>query len=185
MTVKLPTPFEPLVTPDLKISEVWYRYLSESVIATNSASTSLASLSSALTAITTTPTYATQADEEAGTSTVAVVTPSVQQYHPSAAKAWGVVEVTTAGVASLSTGYNVSGVTYPGTGNVIVNFSVPFATTRYTITATAQAHSTDGAGNIVSIAANPAATSFEAFHYTAGALLSHPRAIYFTCFGDQ
>jgi hypothetical protein len=189
MTVKLPTPFEPLVTPDLKISEVWYRYLSESVIATNSASTSLASLSSALAAITTastvTLTFATQADQEATTAAAAIVTPSVQQYHPSAAKAWGLVRVTTAGVMTLSTGYNVtSATTVGGFGTVTVNLTVPFATSNYAVLPCITNQTSALSNNVVTVSAL-ASSQFSLIVFNSSGDNHDPAAWYFACYGDQ
>jgi hypothetical protein len=182
MTVKLPTPFEPLVGGDGKIAEVWYRYFSESALATNS-------LSSALSAVTTSSTisltFATQADQEATTATAAIVTPSVQQYHPSATKAWGLVRVTTAGVLTFSTGYNVTSVTTAaGIGTITVNLTVPFATSDYVITTGIQ-QQTSALSNMVPQVTALASSQFSLIVFDSSGSNRDPAAWHFACFGDQ
>lgn len=73
---------------------------------------------------------ATKADQEAGTSTVLFTNPAVQQYHPSAAKAW----VTFVGTTNtILESYNVTSVTKNATGNFTVNFTVNFNAATYCI----------------------------------------------------
>jgi hypothetical protein len=73
---------------------------------------------------------AAQADQESGTTSNKLVTPAVQQYHPSAAKAW--VTFNGAGTVSIAGGYNVSSITDNNTGNWTVNFTTSFTSTGYT-----------------------------------------------------
>lgn len=70
---------------------------------------------------------ATQAQQETATSFLVPVTPGRQQYHPSAAKAWCVVD--TAG--SVSQSYNVASVTDTGVGIITVLWNVDFSGTAY------------------------------------------------------
>ena len=77
---------------------------------------------------------ATQAEQEAGTSIVASVTPGRQQYHPSAVKAWAYV--TNNGAATLVAGYNVSSVTWNSTGNVTVTLDTDMSSANYCAVAT-------------------------------------------------
>jgi hypothetical protein len=131
MTTVLPTPYEPLVDKDGKVSEVWYRYLSQAQAQLNTITTA----STLFTAVAFSS-FATQADEEAGTSTQTVVSPSVQQYHRSAAKAWG--NVACAGtVATLTTGnYNVASITgVASAGQLLVELTVPFSSSNYSVVA--------------------------------------------------
>ena len=73
---------------------------------------------------------ATQAQMEAASSSAAVVTPAVQHFHPSAAKAWGTCGVT-GNLASPS--YNMSSVTDTGTGQATFNFSTSFSSSVYAV----------------------------------------------------
>lgn len=72
-------------------------------------------------------TAATQAEQETATSVLVPVTPGLQQYHPSAAKAWA--KATFAGAVTV--GYNVTSVTDNGVGDISFNFTVPFSSANY------------------------------------------------------
>lgn len=73
---------------------------------------------------------ATQAKQEAGTDTKSLVSPAVQQFHPSAAKAW--VYFTVSGAAiTIRASYNVASVTYNSLGNYTVNFTTTFSSAFY------------------------------------------------------
>ncbi len=71
---------------------------------------------------------ATQAQQEAGTSSLVPVTPSVQHYHPSAAKAWVNYNQIT---PSIDGSYNISSMTDNSTGNATANFTTAFSTATY------------------------------------------------------
>lgn len=75
--------------------------------------------------------YATQAQQEAASATNVAVNPSVQQYHPSAAKAW--VRWNNAGTIAAS--YNVTSVTDNGAGDWTINFTVSFSSSNYGLAA--------------------------------------------------
>ena len=66
---------------------------------------------------------ATQADEEAGTSTSLIVTPGRQQFHPSAAKGWAYFNAS----ATINRAYNVTSITDSGTGDATVNWATDFS----------------------------------------------------------
>lgn len=72
---------------------------------------------------------ATQAEQEAGSSTTAYTTPGRQQYHPSAAKAW--VRFNGTGTLAVNSSYNVDSVSDGGTGIYTINFGTDFADTEY------------------------------------------------------
>lgn len=85
--------------------------------------------------------YATQAQQETGTSAVAAVTPATQQFHPSAPKAW--VQYDSAGGRTSS--YNVTSVTDNGTGNLSPVWGTDFSSTAYAMVCSAEAaHSATG-----------------------------------------
>lgn len=85
-------------------------------------------------------TAATQADQETGTSTSLFVSPGRQQYHASAAKAWGMLSYGGSAVAS----YNVASVTDSGAGSQTPIYTTAFSTANYSIVASAQS---DAAGS--------------------------------------
>lgn len=78
---------------------------------------------------TVTVTAASQSDQETGTSTSVAVTPGVQKYHPSAAKAW--VSFQGTGTVTILASYNVSSITDNGTGDYTVNFTTAFSSANY------------------------------------------------------
>ncbi|WP_291209032.1 hypothetical protein [Hyphomonas sp.] len=72
---------------------------------------------------------AVKADQLAASSNLVGVTPAVQQFHPSAAKAWA--KVLGAGSPTLAAGYNISSVGDQASGIVRLNFAVPFTSEDY------------------------------------------------------
>ena len=82
---------------------------------------------------------ATQTEMEAATSSAVFSAPGVQQYHPSAAKAWVLYNQATG--PSVVASYNVTSVTDDGAGLYTVNWDNDFADTNYAVNV-----STIGAG---------------------------------------
>jgi hypothetical protein len=70
-----------------------------------------------------TVTAATQGDQETGTSTTVAVTPGVQKYHPSAAKAWVRFQ---GNPIVIKASYNVSGVVRNSIGNYTITYTTAF-----------------------------------------------------------
>lgn len=79
---------------------------------------------------TVTVTAATQTDQETSTSTAVAVVPGVQQYHPSAAKAWVLFDGA-AGTPSVTVGYNTSSITDNGVGDWTWNLTTAFSTANW------------------------------------------------------
>ena len=77
------------------------------------------------------PVAATQAEQEAGSSTTAFTAPGRQQFHPSAAKGWVEFDATGALLAS----YNVASVTDTGSGNWTVVWGTDFSSGNYSAVA--------------------------------------------------
>lgn len=75
-------------------------------------------------------TAATQAEQEAGSSTSVYTSPGRQQYHPSAVKAWVNFDGT-AGTISPRASYNVSSITDNGTGDYTMNLTTSFSSANY------------------------------------------------------
>ncbi|MGH8742877.1 MAG: hypothetical protein ACREUY_01210 [Burkholderiales bacterium] len=76
------------------------------------------------------PATASQAQQEAAASSTVMVAPSVQQFHPSAAKCWGIATVS-AGTPTLQTSFNVTSITDTATGQLTVTIATDFSTVNY------------------------------------------------------
>jgi hypothetical protein len=76
------------------------------------------------------PSAATQAEQETGTATNVYVSPGRQQYHASACKSWLEYNHVT-GTPTINSSFNVSSLTDTGAGKVGVNFTVAFSGTSY------------------------------------------------------
>lgn len=81
------------------------------------------------------PITADKDDQEAATDSSKLVTPLVQQYHPSSLKTWVSLNGVTAVVWDS---YNVGSLVDNGTGNYTINFATPMGNTLYGAVATAQ-----------------------------------------------
>jgi hypothetical protein len=137
-----------------------------------------------------TVTGASQSDQETGSSTSVAVTPGVQKFHPSAAKAWVVFDGTPAS-PTISVSYNVSSITDNGTGDYTVNWSVSFSSASY-ITHVNGGTTTGGTTILIAMDRNVAGASYVgptasaqrvcAFNF-GGAPTDSPR-ICVTAFGD-
>lgn len=123
---------------------------------------------------------ATQANQEAASSTSTIVTPGRQQYHPSAAKAW--VRGNMSG--GTGTSYNVSSLTDPGVGKVIVNFTTAFSDVTYALSATASSN-TDIWGQQYPTAGAAAVGSCGLGFVAGNRSLTDPDIFYAIFFGDQ
>ncbi len=80
---------------------------------------------------------ATQSEVEAATDTARIVVPARIQNHPGVAKAWLNLDLS-AGTASVTSSYNITSVTYVGTGKFTVTFDVDFSNTNYIALGTAR-----------------------------------------------
>lgn len=79
----------------------------------------------------TVPAAATQAEEEAASSTTVYTSPGRQHYHPGSAKAW-IRFNASSGTPTSDANYGVSSLTDNGVGDVTINFSTSFsAATAY------------------------------------------------------
>jgi hypothetical protein len=99
-------------------------------------------------------TAATQAQQEAATSTTTYVSPGRQQYHPSAVKAWA--QFTDGGTASFGASYNFSSIDDDGTGDYGLNYTTAFSSANYAATMMA-----DSTGNRMVFLNNNLTTSLE------------------------
>jgi hypothetical protein len=69
---------------------------------------------------------ATQAQQEAGTSALVAVTPSVQHLHPSAAKCWATITYS-GGTPTLAASYNITSITDTGAGQLTITIATDFS----------------------------------------------------------
>lgn len=134
---------------------------------------------------------AAQGDQETGTSTTKAVTPGVQQYHPSACKAWHRTTVS-GGTPTLANSYNITSITDTATGQLTVTIATDFSGVNYAIVT-----GVERAGTALTVAnirncgirnATVAAGSFvqECWDQTATtAVAVDPATWYASCFGDQ
>lgn len=186
-TISLPSPHEPFV--DLKtgkITDIWYRYLFKNVTEVTTVELTATAPLSISTANVVSISTASQTAQEAGAST-SVVTPNVQQYHPSAAKAWGYV--TLAGtVATLAAGYGVNAVASTALGFLRVDLTNAFSSTSYVVVP-GNVEADNGATNrAVSVLSTLglATTSFTLINQSGNTgNNSDPAAYTFVCYGDQ
>jgi len=131
---------------------------------------------------------ATQADMEAGTSATVIVTPSVVQYHPSAAKFW--VKTTPGNVNAAS--YNVTSVSDTAAGITVVTIATDFSSANWACQATVESTSdTMTVTNLkfcrIGLADQAAGTvSIECHDATATtSVIEDPTAWHVIGFGDQ
>lgn len=71
---------------------------------------------------------ATQAEQEAGSSTSVYVSPGRQQFHPSASKMWASFAGNSTTILSS---YNVTSLTNNATGDTTVNYTTNFSSVNY------------------------------------------------------
>lgn len=122
---------------------------------------------------------ATQAQMEAGASTAVPVTPARQHFHPSAAKAWAILNVP-GGVPQIDASYNVASVTDGGVGVAIVTYTTVFSSTNYAPLCVSYRNTT-GICHIANYTANNATMHSR----DAGNSLGDPFGYAFAAFGDQ
>lgn len=126
---------------------------------------------------------AAQDQMEAGTVQNRVITPSHQQYHPSAAKAWVVFDMDP---STIHGSYNVSSITDNGIGDFSINFTVEFSSANYSYALSSE-DETDATVDVVSKNQNSSTTSSSfpvLAHHTGGSAVDESNV---SCvfFGDQ
>ncbi len=123
---------------------------------------------------------ASQAEQEAGTSTTDFVTPGRQHFHPSACKGWGYVTVA-AGTATLQSGYNITSVSRTSAGLFNVVIANDMSSTNYAVIVTPEDDTTRifRAGYT-----GKAAGSFNVVVQNASFSNDDPAAFSFLIFGD-
>lgn len=131
---------------------------------------------------------ADQTTQEAASSNTVFVTPGVQKYHPSAAKAWVLFNGT--GTVAITGSYNVSSITDTNVGNYTVNFTTAFSGATYAMVG-AVSQTTGGATAIGIVGHNQdlvtftgSAVAIYVMNPSTTALTDYPK-VSLAFFGDQ
>lgn len=124
---------------------------------------------------------ATQANQETATATDNPVTPSVQQFHPSAAKAWARFD---AANGSLAASYNMTSVARSASGAYVVTIATDFSTAVYSAIATIE-DAVAAALQTRITSASMLAGSFQIGVENGGGGNTDPDYVHFAAFGDQ
>lgn len=124
-------------------------------------------------------TAATQAEQEAASSTTVFVTPGRQQFHPSAAKCWAYITVS-GGTPTLATSYNITSITDTAAGQVTVTIATDFSSTSWMALVSYEAGSTSNSP--AGVVTGKTATALT-ISYNGGA--GDPTAWNFMGMGDQ
>lgn len=88
---------------------------------------------------------ADKAAQIAAASNTVYTNPAVQQFHPSAAKAWAKITFPS-GVATLTSGYNVASVTPTSSATFYITFVTPFSSTDYVVVTGLNYNNSTGVG---------------------------------------
>lgn len=128
--------------------------------------------------IPTVPSVADQTAMEAGSSTTTYVSPGRQQWHPSSAKSWCVVN---GAGTSITVSYNVTSIVDSGNGLLTVNFLTSFSSANYCCVGTIH----DTTPRIfVKTSASASAVAVYCFNLSAASV--DPATSYnIACYGDQ
>lgn len=126
---------------------------------------------------------ATQAEQEAATSTTVAVTPGRQKYHPSAAKGWIFFDGT-ATTPTAAASYNVSSITDNAAGDYTINWSTAFSGTSYSLAGVTGRIS--GATALIELPASPTASAAQInVRKNSDNTLGDASQISLMAFGDQ
>ncbi len=130
--------------------------------------------------------YAVQSDQETASSTSTVVNPGVQQFHPSACKAW-VIASDVAGVATNLASYNITSVTDAGTAILTVTIATDFSSANWCPVPGAASNDASGSGatrGVIFKSDTIAAGSVQLLYFTSAGTADPPLWT-LSCFGDQ
>lgn len=125
---------------------------------------------------------ASQAEQEAASSTTTYVSPGRQKNHPSAAKAWGIVTFSGGATPTLaSPSFGVTSITDSGTGVTTITLSTPFSSAVYCPLVTSLA----GTGNLDANVGTMLAGSFVVNGRNSNTGTATDFDFAFVVFGDQ
>lgn len=126
---------------------------------------------------------ASQAEQEAGSSTSKFVTAGRQQFHPSAAKGWGQINTNGTG-----TTYNISSIGDDAAGVFTANWGTDFSSNAYAVVVSAQFDQSNAASSFVSqvINSGKAGASVQIVTYRLSDFAqTDPNNHHIAAFGDQ
>lgn len=121
---------------------------------------------------------ALKADQVAASSVIVPVVPAVQQFHPSAAKAWGYF-TQTGGIYTNAASYGVASFTKNATGDITITFSTAFTSSNFACIASTASSS------VLIASINRTANTIELILAAATTGVSADIAFSFVCFGTQ
>lgn len=129
-------------------------------------------------------TFAVKADQTTSTSTTVPVNPAVQQFHPSAAKAWVTI---TGSTGAIQASYNVSGVVRNSAGDYTITFTTAFANANYAVLITGEQASLVSNGGAFSRVANGSrtTTTVQIQMFTTSVGVADPTTAHVAMFGLQ
>lgn len=123
---------------------------------------------------------AAKADQIAATSTTVAVVPAVQQNHPSAAKAWGLIAAGS-GTPSITAGYNIASVTRTSTGIYVVNFTTAFTSASYAVLLVG----VEGSAGFIMSVISQTASSVTVNSFSSAGTSADVANFHIVCFGLQ
>jgi hypothetical protein len=130
---------------------------------------------------TVTVTAASKSDQQAGTSATLAVTPSQQQQHDSAVKAWAFITYS-GSTPTVAAGYNIASATRPSIGLTNVSFTTAFASTSYSCIASSVFASSSVSDSDQVTITNAGQVQI---NHKENAALIDPTSISIHCFGRQ
>lgn len=119
---------------------------------------------------------ATQAQQETSTNATFPVTPSVQQYHPSACKCWGKFDF----AATINASYNITSLTDTAAGRITVTIATDFSSANYAVATTCEATAA-----FTSTVTAQAAGTIELKSFDSAGTNTDATKMHFIAFGDQ
>jgi hypothetical protein len=122
---------------------------------------------------------ASQAQQEAASSTTVFVTPGRQQYHPGAVKAWGKFAGAT---GTLSASHNVTSVVRDSEGTYTVTIATDFSSADYVVQL---GYTSAGGTRITLMLTSQAAGTFVIRAEEDDDSVADPDQVFFSCLGDQ
>ncbi|HEX5509831.1 MAG TPA: hypothetical protein VFX37_15125 [Pseudolabrys sp.] len=100
--------------------------------------------------------FAAKSDQTTATSTTLPVSPGVQQYHPSASKAWASFKYNGSAIV-INDSNNISSITRNSVGDYTVNFTTAFANSGYVVIGTTTNYGGTAPGVITLVSSNSTA----------------------------
>lgn len=126
---------------------------------------------------------ATQAEQEAASSIIAMVTPGRQHFHPSAAKSW--IRFNGTGTPSIGASYNITSITDGGVGAYTITIATDMSSGEYAVLATAKgANDATNEATITCVGTLAVGTYFIETTNSNGARID-PQVVSSVTFGDQ